>query len=123
MESSVNVVAAIASALVILEFSLQALGMLTHMEAQLTQFAAVTGHRPGRRLTLTLGVLNVLGVAGVVAGFSEHMWAVLAGAYFTLFTAVMLGLQLRRGNRGMLLNTGILFFASALLLLVSRALG
>jgi hypothetical protein len=118
-----NVVAAIASALVILEFSLQALGMLTHMEAQLVQFAAVTGHRPSRSLTLTLGVLDVLGVAGTVAGFWEPVWAVLAGAFFTVFTGIMLGIQLRRGNRGMLLNTGILFFVSALLLLISRAAG
>jgi hypothetical protein len=118
-----NALAAVASALVILEFSLQALGMLTHMDAQLVQFAAVTGHRPSRSLTLTLGVLDVLGVAGVVAGFWTSSWAVLAGAYFVLFTGVMLGIQLRRGNRGMLLNTGILFFGSAVLLLISRALG
>ncbi|MER5435296.1 DoxX family protein [Streptomyces sp. NPDC002588] len=117
-----NVVAALASALVILEFSLQALGMLTHMEAQLVQFDAVTGRRPSRSLTLLLGLLDVVGVAGVIAGFWESVWAVLAGVYFVVFTGIMLGIQLRRGNRGMLLNTGILFFGSAVLLVISRAL-
>ncbi|MGW6913945.1 hypothetical protein ACWGB8_09010 [Kitasatospora sp. NPDC054939] len=118
-----NVVATVASSLVILEFSLQALGMLTHMPAQLDQFEAVTGHRPSRRLTLALGSLSVASVAGAVAGFWEPGWAVAAGVYLTGFTGTMLGIQLRRGNRGMLLNTGILFFASALLMLLGRLFG
>ncbi|WP_165986453.1 DoxX family protein [Streptomyces sp. YIM 98790] len=122
MKSPVKILAAVASAVVIFEFSLQAIGKLALMEEMQVQFEDITGSRFPTPLTLALGAADVAGVAATVRGFRKPGYAVAAGAYFTLYTGVLLTFQLARGNSGMLLFRGALFFTSAAALLVTRAI-
>ncbi|HSV68378.1 MAG TPA: DoxX family protein [Mycobacteriales bacterium] len=118
-----RVAAAIASAVLILELILSAIAMLSGMEAGLARFAELTRATPPRWLQLTLGTLDVAGVAGIIAGFWQPGWAVAAAAYFALFTGVVLYLQLTHGDRGGSLFAYGLFFACAVVVVVTRAAG
>ncbi|SFD27211.1 DoxX family protein [Streptomyces aidingensis] len=122
MKSPLKILAAVASAVVIFEFSLQAIGKLALLDEMQVQFEDITGSRFPVPLTLALGVADVAGVAATVRGFRNPRWGVAAGAYFTLWTGVLLTFQLARGNGGMLLFRGALFFTSAALLLITRTI-
>jgi hypothetical protein len=116
----VRIIAAICSALLVMEFVLHGIAMLTMMEAGIDPLTRHFGFRPGPPILLTLGVLDIAAAAGIVAGFWKPVLAEIAAGYAILFFGMMLVLRFYRRLGGILPPDFPLFFTAAVLLLIVR---
>ncbi|GAA1906022.1 hypothetical protein GCM10009716_14970 [Streptomyces sodiiphilus] len=115
-----RVTAAIVSALLIFEFSLAALTWTPVLQVAVDRFTELTRITPSPALMVTIGLLDALGVAGVIAGFWRP-WAAVAGAsWFVLLCGSILIRQLYVGDRGLELVPYALFTSAAVILIATR---
>jgi hypothetical protein len=116
------VVLAAASLVLVVEFSLTAVAGLALYGPGVERFAQLTGITPQPLVFRTLGLLALIGVAGVVAGIWLPAAAVAAAAYFALLAGFTLVRQVQRGQRGQALVAYSLFLVSALAVLVIQGM-
>ncbi|MCX4748920.1 hypothetical protein OG455_25955 [Kitasatospora sp. NBC_01287] len=111
----------IASGLLILEFSMSAISMIAVMKVAVDRFDTLTRSTPGHGVIVLIGVLDLLGVIGAVAGFRRPAAAVAAGVWFALLSGGILYRQLSHGAHGSELISYSLFLAAALVMIAARA--
>ncbi|MBV7698571.1 hypothetical protein [Streptomyces sp. TRM70350] len=115
-----RIVAAVVSALLILEFSLAALTWTPALSVAVDRFSSLTRISPAPGLMFLIGMLDLIGVIGVVAGFWKPLPAVLAGCWFALLCGWILYRQTIHGDRGSSLVPYTLFSSAAVILVVTR---
>ncbi len=111
-----------ASAVLVVEFGMTAAAGLAAYPAGIERFAHLTGLTPSRAVYRGLGVLALLGVAGVIAGAWRPPLALAGASYFALLAGFTLIRQVQRGQRGQDLFAYGLFLASALVVIALQAL-
>jgi len=111
------VVLVVASVVLVGEFGLTAMAGLTVYEPGVRRFAHLTGITPSPLIYRALGLLALVGVAGVIAGIWCPPMAAAAAAYFALVAGFTLVRQVQRGQRGQELVAYSLFLVSALAVL------
>ncbi len=121
MTTLVLVLLIAASAVLVVEFALTAVAGLMVLRPGVERFANLTGFTPRPLVYRLLGVLALLGVAGIVAGAWRPLLAVVAAAYFALVAGFTLVRQVQRGQRGWDLLAYSLFLVSALVVLAVQA--
>ncbi|MEU1885431.1 MULTISPECIES: hypothetical protein [Micromonospora] len=113
-----RIIAAVCSAILVMEFVLHGLAMFIGMEAGIDPLTRHFGFRPERWLVLLIGVLDAAAAAALVAGW-WHPWAAAAGAAYALaFFGMMLVLRFHRHLGGILPPDFPLFFTLAAVVLV-----
>ena len=110
-----------ASAVLVVEFLLTAAAGLFAYRPGIERFAHLTGFTPSPLVYRALGVLDLIGVAGIIAGAWRPVLAVLAASYFAVLAAFTLVRQVQRGQRGQELFAYTLFLVSALIVVAVRA--
>lgn len=110
-----------ASLVLVVEFLLTAVAGLIVYRPGIDRFAQLTGLTPSPALYRAMGVLALVGVAGIIGGGWRPAVAVAAGAYFALVAAFTLTRQLQRGQRGPALLPYSLFLLSAVIVVAIRA--
>lgn len=110
-----------ASAVLVVEFLLTAAAGLFVYRPGIERFAYLTGFTPSPLVYRALGLLALIGIAGIIAGAWQPVPAVVAAAYFTVLAAFTLVRQVQRGQRGRELFAYTLFLVSALIVLAIRA--
>lgn len=112
----------VASVVLIIEFTLAAVANLTGMPAAVARFRELTGHTLTRVAMLGVGLLDAVGLAGVIAGFWYPVAGVVGAALLAGYALAVLVGQYRRGTRSAreYLAYG-LFLACAVLVVVGRA--
>ncbi|HEX6967446.1 MAG TPA: hypothetical protein VF174_01265 [Micromonosporaceae bacterium] len=113
-----NVVAAICSAVLLMEFVLHGIAMWLGMEAGIEPLTRHFGFRPDRSLVLLLAVLDTAAAAGLVVGFWRPTIGAVAAGYAVLFFGLMLVLRFHRSLGGILPPDFPLFFTAGVVLLV-----
>jgi hypothetical protein len=113
----VLVVLVVASVVLVGEFSLTAMSGLLVYEPGRERFTHLTGITPSPLAYRALGLLALIGVAGVVAGIWCPQMAAVAAAYFGCVAGFTLVRQVQRGQRGQALVAYALFLVSALAVL------
>lgn len=113
-----TVLAAVASALLLLEFGMAVAGFLLGL---LDRFTALTGY--GRRAGAVVAVVDAVGVAAVAAGFAVRPLSILGAVLLGGVCGFVLVRQVQRGQRGRDLFAYSLFLSWAVLLLVARIVG
>jgi len=121
MPAGALVVLIAASLVLVVEFSLTAAAGLAAYQPGVERFAQLTGITPRPLAYRVLGLLALLGVAGVIAGIWRPVAAVPAAAYFALLSSFTLARQVQRGQRGQALVAYSLFLVSALAVLAIQA--
>ena len=115
-----RLVALLVSALLILEFSLSAISMISVMQTAVDRFSTLTRTTPGPRLVVLIGLLDLIGVVAVIAGFWRPWPAVPAGVFFALLSGFVLFRQITGGDRGSDLLPYTLFLSAAVVLVITR---
>ncbi|HKF15612.1 MAG TPA: hypothetical protein VKF14_00180 [Candidatus Dormibacteraeota bacterium] len=110
-----------ASAVLVVEFLLTAAAGLFVYRPGIERFAHLTGLTPSPLVYRTLGLLALIGVAGIIAGAGRPFLAVVAASYFAVIAAFTLVRQVQRGQRGQELFAYALFLVSALMVVAVRA--
>jgi hypothetical protein len=110
-----------ASAVLVVEFLLTAVAGLLVYRPGIERFAHLTGLTPSPPVYRVMGLLALLGVAGIIAGARWPVLAVVAATYFALLAAFTLLRQVQRGQRGRDLFAYTLFLVSALIVVAIRA--
>jgi uncharacterized membrane protein YphA (DoxX/SURF4 family) len=116
----VRIAAAVASAVLVVEFTLAGIAGVAGMAAGRERLAQLTRQKINPRFLFVLGLLELAGVAAVIAGFRYPGAAVVAALFFAAVAGTVLTLQVVHGDRGTALIAYSLFFTSALVLLASR---
>ena len=111
------VVLVVASVVLVGEFSLTAMAGLTVYQPGVQRFAHLTGITPSPLVYRGLGLLALIGVAGVIAGIWCPQMAAVAAAYFAFVAGFTLVRQVQRGQGGRELVAYSLFLVSALAVL------
>lgn len=118
----VSVLAAVASALLILEFSLSAISMLSVMQVAVDRISQLIRITPSPGTVFLIGLLDLIGVTGVIAGFWHPLPAVAAGCFFALLSGAVLVRQTACGDRGSALLPYTLFLTASVVLIATRTL-
>jgi len=115
-----RVISGIASAVLILEFSLSAIANLSVMQVSIDRWSALTRTSPSKEFMFAMGLLDLLGVVGVVVGFWQPKPAIVAGAFFALLSAFVLFRQVGGGDRLGALLPYALFLSAAVVTVATR---
>lgn len=109
-----------ASAVLVVEFLLTAAAGLFVYRPGIERFAHLTGFTPSLPAYRALGLLALIGVAGIIAGAWRPVLAVVAATYFAVVAAFTLVRQVQRGQRGRELLAYTLFLVLALIVVAIR---
>ncbi|MFI5758420.1 hypothetical protein [Streptomyces sp. NPDC051569] len=115
-----RVIAAIVSGLLILEFSLSAISMLSVMGVAVERFSTLTRTSPGTGVVVLIGLLDLIAVIAMIVGFRRPWAAVTAGAFLALLSGFVLLRQIDGGDRGSDLLSYSLFLGAAVVLVITR---
>ena len=116
-----NILADICAAILIMEFVLHGIAMVTGMDGAVQPLTDHLGFRPGRPLGLTIGVLDLAAATLLVVGFPNHAAAAIAAAYAVAYFGLMMCLRFYRRLGTIVRPPDFpIFLVSAVLLLVSR---
>jgi hypothetical protein len=119
--TAVVILLAIASAVLVVEFSLTAVAGMFQLRSGMERFVQLTGITPQPQAYRVLGVLALAAVIGIVAGI-RWPGAALAGATYCALLAIFTLLrQVTRGQRGSALYPYSLYLVCALIVIVVRA--
>ncbi|GAA4849749.1 hypothetical protein [Kitasatospora terrestris] len=118
---AVRVLAAIVSAVLILELGLSSIAGLLGMDAGSDHLYEMTGLHISRWASLLNGVTDGAAAVALVVGFRHPRWAVWGGLYFALFNAVLLVLRFRHGQHLADVTDTLLFLVLSLVVVVTRA--
>jgi len=110
-----------ASAVLVVEFLLTAVAGLFVYRPGIERFSHLTGLTPSLLAYRALGLLALIGVAGIIAGVWWPVLAVVAAGYFAVVAAFTVVRQVQRGQRGLDLLAYTLFLLSALIVAAVRA--
>jgi len=110
-----------ASAVLVVEFLLTAAAGLFVYRPGIEHFAHLTGFTPSPLAYRALGLLALIGVAGIIAGVWWPVLAVVAAGYFAAVAAFTVVRQVQRGQSGLDLLAYTLFLISALIVAAARA--
>jgi hypothetical protein len=121
MSAPVLVLLVIASAVLVVEFTLTAAAGLALLPQGIERFSSLTGITPSPVTYRLLGVLALAAVIAILAGIWWPSAALVGAAYCAALALFTLGRQLMRGQRGRELFAYSLFLASALVVIVIRA--
>jgi hypothetical protein len=117
---AIEVILAVASLVLVVEFLLTAAGGLLTMAQGRDRFEHLTGLRPGPTAQRGMGLVALAGVVGIVLGYIWAVAAVIAACYFAILTGFTLVRQLWRGQRGGELVAYSLFLACSLAVIAAR---
>jgi hypothetical protein len=102
-----------ASVILVAEFLLTAAAGLAAYQPGAERFAHLTGCTPNPVVYRLLGLIALLGVAGIILGAWWPPAAIVAGLYFAMVAGFTLLRQVQRGQRGSELLPYSLFLLSA----------
>jgi hypothetical protein len=114
----VRIIAAVCSAVLVMEFVLHGLAMFIGMEAGIDPLTRHFGFRPDRWLVLLIGTLDAAAAAALVAGLWYPGLAAAGAAYAIGFFGLMLILRFHRHLGGILPPDFPLFFTLAVIVFV-----
>lgn len=109
-----------ASAVLVVEFLLTAAAGLFVYRPGIERFAHLTGFTLSLPAYRALGLVALIGVAGIIAGAWRPVLAVVAATYFAVVAAFTLVRQVQRGQRGRELLAYTLFLVLALIVVAIR---
>jgi hypothetical protein len=114
----VRIIAAVCSAVLVMEFVLHGLAMFIGMEAGIDPLTRHFGFRPDRWLVLLIGTLDAGAATALVLGYWYPSFAVPGAAYALGFFGLLLILRFHRHLGGILPPDFPLFFTLAAVVLV-----
>lgn len=115
-----RITAAAASALLIFEFTLAAATMMPVLQIAVDRFSALTRTTPSPAVIFLIGLLDLIGVIGVIIGFWRPLPAVAAGLFFAALAGTILFRQITHGDRGTDLLPYTLFASAGIILVITR---
>ncbi|MDH6120769.1 DoxX family protein [Kitasatospora sp. GAS204B] len=115
-----RILGGVASGVLILEFGLSAIAGIPAMQVAVNRFTSLTRTPPRRDVIVLIGLLDLLGVVGVIQGFWQTAPAVAAGSFFALLSGFVVYRQVTHGDTGKELVPYTLFLACALIMIISR---
>lgn len=121
MQAPIAILLIAASLVLMAEFLMAAVAGLVVFQPGVDRFAHLTGMALSPPVYRLLGLLALLGVAGIVAGARWPALAIAGAAYFALVAGFTLLRQVQRGQRGRELLPYTLFLVSALLVITITA--
>ncbi|HEV2637126.1 MAG TPA: hypothetical protein VGX23_18370 [Actinocrinis sp.] len=121
MSTAVTIAADFCAAILIMEFVLHGIAMLTGMDGAVKPLTDHLGFPPGRPLGIAIGLLDAAATAALIIGFGSHGAGAAGAAYAVLYFGVMMALRFRR-KLGTLLQPPDfpLFLTLGVILLVIR---